>query len=76
MMLKTLGAEEVNGGYNDCCSSENIVVHHRGGANYHDDDKELSYYPAECSVCGVEPYDAGLSMYGNSSSIQDLEVSA
>lgn len=72
---ETLGAEEVNGGYNDCCSSENIVVHHRGGANYHDDDKELSYYPAECSVCGVE-YDAGLSMYGNSSSIQDLEVSA
>ena len=69
------GAEEVNGGYNDCCSSENITVYHRGGANYHDDDKELSYYPAECRVCGVE-YDAGLSMYGNSSSIQDLEVSA
>ena len=72
---ETLGAEEVNGGYNDCCSSENIVVHHKGGANYHDDDNELSYYPAECRVCGVE-YDAGLSMYGNSSSIQDLEVSA
>ncbi len=72
---ETLGAEEVNGGYNDCCSSENITVYHWNGANYHDDDKELSYYPAECRVCGVE-YDAGLSMYGNSSSIQDLEVSA
>ena len=60
-------------GYKDCCYEENIRVHHRGGAIYHDEGAELTYYPAECMVCGRE-YEAGLPMYSSSTEIVKLEA--
>ncbi len=62
-------------GYKDCCTKENIRVHHRGGAIYHDDEEELTYYPAECMVCGRE-YEAGLPMYSSSKELLKLEAEA
>ena len=64
-----LGAE----GYKECCTKDNIRVHHRGGAIYHDDEAELTYYPAECMVCGRE-YEAGLPMYSSSTEIVKLDA--
>lgn len=62
-------------GYRECCTKDNIRVHHRGGAIYHDDEAELTYYPAECMVCGRE-YEAGLPMYSSSTEIVKLDAEA
>ena len=67
----SFGAE----GYKECCTKDNIRVHHRGGAIYHDDEAELTYYPAECMVCGRE-YEAGLPMYSSSTEIVKLDAEA
>ena len=67
----SFGAE----GYKECCTKDNIRVHHRGGAIYHDDEAELTYYPAECMVCGRD-YEAGLPMYSSSTEIVKLDAEA